>query len=110
MSDQQEQLMQQAQVLQQQLQGILVQKENLGMQAMEIANALDELDKTKEADVYKATGPLLIKSAKTEVKKDLEEKKELIDLKVKTLEKSEEKIKVKMDEMRDRLTKAGIGA
>ena len=92
------------------MQGIAVQKETLHLQLAEISSALDELDKTKETDVYKISGPLLIKTEKSDVKKDLEEKKELIDVKVKTLEKSEQKIKVKIDELRERLTKSGMGS
>ena len=107
MSEQSQQLLNQAQLYQQQMQSIMVQKESLNMQLLEINNALDEIEKTKEKDLYKVSGPLLIKSAKEEIKKDLAEKKELIDLKLKTLEKSESKIKTKIDELRERLTKAG---
>ena len=107
MSEQSQQLLNQAQLYQQQIQNIMVQKESLSMQLLEINNALDEIEKTKEKDLYKVSGPLLIKSAKEEIKKDLAEKKELIDLKLKTLEKSEAKIKTKIDELRERLTRAG---
>lgn len=105
MADASQQLLNQAQLYQQQMQGILTQKETLNVQMVELSTALDELEKTKDQDVYKVSGPLLIKSKKTEVKKDLEEKKELIDVKLKTLEKSEEKIKKKLDDLREQLTK-----
>ena len=104
----QQQLLTQAQVYQQQMQGIAIQKETLNVQSLEISTALDELEKAK-GDVYKLTGPLLIKSPKGEVKKDLEEKKELIGIKIKTLDKSEGKIKSKMEELREELMKLGAG-
>ena len=108
-NDQSHQLMNQAQLYQQQIHGILMQKENLNLQMTEINNALDELTKSKEKDIYKISGPLLIKSAREDVKKDLEEKKELISLKLKTLDKSEQKIKGKIDELREKLTKPSAG-
>jgi len=108
--EQSQQLLTHAQMYQQQIQGISAQKEALTMQILEINNALDELEKTKANEIYKISGPLLIKAEKTEVEKDLKEKKELIDIKVKTLEKSEQKIKTKIDELRERLTRAGMGS
>lgn len=108
--DQSQQLLQQAQVYQQQIQGISAQKEAFNMQIMEISNAVEQLEKTKEKDVYKASGPLLIKESKESVKKDLEEKKELLNTRLKVLEKSEQKLKAKIDELRERLSKAGMGS
>lgn len=107
--NQSDQLLLQAQQFQQQMHGIVLQKEGLGMQMMEISNALEELEKAPQGDVYKMAGPLLIKSGKEEIRKDLQEKRELIDLKIKTLEKSEQKIRLRIDELRERLTKGQAG-
>jgi len=74
------------------------------MQVTEIDNALAELEKTKE-DVYKAAGPILIKSSKADVKKDLSEKKEIIDVRVKTLEKGEEKLKKQFEDLKEKISK-----
>ena len=102
-----QQLLNEASLYQQQMQGITAQKEALNMQLMEISNALDELEKTKDKEIYKVAGPLIIKSAKTDIKKDMTEKKELIHTRLKVLEKSEDKIKTKMEELRNKLQKAG---
>jgi len=110
MSDHAQQLAGQAQLYQQQMQGIAMQKEALNMQVQEINGALDDLEKTKEKTVYKASGPLLIKSSKEDVVKDLGEKKDLIDSRFKLLERSETKIKAKIDELREKITKAGMGS
>jgi len=105
-SEQAQQLLGQAQIYQQQMQGILTQKEMLSAQLMEIEKALDELGKTKETQVYRISGPILIKSSKNEVKKELEEKKEMMGLRIKSLEKSEKKVKEKIGVLRDKLSKS----
>ncbi|MBL7160345.1 MAG: prefoldin subunit beta [Candidatus Aenigmarchaeota archaeon] len=106
-ANQQQQLIGQAQLYQQQMQGILAHKEALNMQLVEIDNALEEIEKSKSGEVYKISGPLLIKAEKTAVEKELKEKRELIDVKAKTMEKSEHKIKAKVDELREQLAKTG---
>jgi prefoldin beta subunit len=92
-------LLQEAQVYQQQLQIITNQKEALGLQMKEIEKAKEEMGKVKDEDVYKIAGPILIKSKKADVEKDLLEKEEFIKTRVKTIEKSEQKIREKMSEL-----------
>ena len=101
-----QQLLGQAQIYQQQIQGILTQKEILSTQMLEIEKALEEIGKTKESQVYRISGPILIKASKKDVKKDLQEKKEMIALRVKSLEKNEKNIKDKIGVLRDKLTKS----
>lgn len=108
--EQSAQLLNQAQLYQQQIQGMEAQKEALNLQMMEVSNALDELEKTSEKEVYKIAGPLIVKSGTSEVKKDMAEKKDLLKTRLDVLEKSEKKLKTKIDELREQLTKAGIGA
>lgn len=98
-------LLGQVQLYQQQMQGVLGQKELLNMQLMEIDKALESLEKTGERDVFKISGPVLIKTGKAEVKKELREKKEMISLRMKSLEKSESRMKEQMEELRERLSK-----
>ncbi len=90
-------LLQEAQVYQQQMQVITAQKEALNLQLNEIKKAKEELGKLKEGEVYKISGPILIKSKKTDVEKDLSEKEELINMKIKTMERSEQKIREKIN-------------
>lgn len=88
-----------AQMLQQQLQAVMVQKESLKMQLNEAENALKELGKTKEGAVYKITGPLLLKVDKAHVTDELEERKKFISLKVNTLERSEKRLTDELSEL-----------
>ena len=107
MSEQPQQVQQwlsQAQMYQQQLQQVLVQKEQMKLQLVEIKKALEEVEKTKE-DVYKIAGPILVKSTKEDIKKDLDEKSELFELRVKTLEKGESKLKSQFEELKEKISK-----
>ena len=101
----QEKLLGQAQMFQQQLQSIMFQKETLGLQLSEIKKAVEELEKSKEASVFKIAGPILVKTGKKEIKTDLDEKEEAINLRIKLLEKNEIKLNDKINEIRDSLTK-----
>jgi chaperonin cofactor prefoldin len=55
--------------------------------------------------VYKASGPILIKSPKEDVKKELSGKDEFIVTRLQTLERSEKKVKEKIEELREKLSK-----
>ena len=89
----------QLQMLEQNLQSFLMQKQNFQTQLSEIKNALEELEKSKVS--YKIVGNVMVLSEKDELKKDLESKKEIIELRIKTLEKQEEKIKEKATKMQE---------
>lgn len=97
-----QQMLIELQTYQQQMQTILFQKESLNVQNLEIEKALDELKKATTEDVYKAVGPILIKSTKKELEKELTEKKETIDLRLKSLQKQEERIKEKLKESQEK--------
>jgi prefoldin beta subunit len=101
----QQQLLQSAAVLQQQLQNIMMQREAMSVQVLEIKKALDELGKTSEKEVYKIAGPILIKSAKAGVLKELKDRDETFGLRLKSLEKEEKRIKLKIEELREQLIK-----
>ncbi|RMF28575.1 MAG: prefoldin subunit beta [Candidatus Nitrosothermus koennekii] len=90
--------------LQQNLQAILMQKQQLEIEIAEIDKALEELKKAGEEDsVYKAAGPILIKANKDEVIKELEEKKELANTRNTVLSKQESRIKESLKEAQSKL-------
>ncbi|HJW97375.1 MAG TPA: prefoldin subunit beta [archaeon] len=103
--EQAQQLLGQAQVYQQQMQSILAQKETLKMQQLELKKALEEMEKSHEASVYKASGPILIKSLREDVKKELSERDEFITTRLQTFERSEKKVREKIEELREKLNK-----
>ena len=92
-----EQKIGQLQLLEQSLQTFLMQKQQFQAQLMEINSALEELKDSKEA--YKIVGNIMVKSTKEELEKDLTGKREMIELRIKTLEKQENQIREKASKM-----------
>ena len=92
------------QQLQQTLQGVLTQKQQLELELTEIEQALDELEKlTDNATIYKSIGSLLVKSGKGKVTTDLNERKELLDMRVNVLGKQEERLRSQVKELQTKL-------
>lgn len=82
----------------QQLQNVLMQKQALIIQTKEIEKALEEISREDSEEIYRSVGPILVKADKDKVKKDLEEQKEEMELKIKSLEKQEARLKSLMKE------------
>lgn len=95
----------QLQLSEQALQNILLQKQLFQFEFIETNSALEELKKTKAEDVYKIVGSLMIKSHKTELEKELERKKDILNLRLKAIEKQESELKNKLLKQRDILLK-----
>ena len=92
------------QQLQQTLQGVLTQKQQLEMELTEVEQALDELEKlTDKATIYKSIGSLLVKSKKGKVTTDLNERKELLDMRINVLGKQEERLRSQVKELQTKL-------
>jgi prefoldin beta subunit len=100
-----QQILMEMQASQQQIQAVLMQKESLNLQNAEIDKALEEMKKTEEKEVFKVVGPVLIKAEKTKVEKEFEEKKELIDVRLKSLKKQEDRLKEKIKESQEKFEK-----
>lgn len=90
------------QSLQKQLELILLQKQQLMMQSSETNNALDEL-KNVSGKVYKAAGSIMFETNKTDLEKELKEKKESLDSKLSILGKQEEKFRSKLKDSQTNL-------
>ena len=88
----------QLQSLEQNLQNFLMQKQTFQSQLVEIDNAIDEVEKSS-GSVFKIIGSVMVSSKKDDVKKDLQDKKEVVSLRVSNLEKQEEKIKEKASKL-----------
>lgn len=86
-------------MMEQQLQGFLLQKHQLQATQMEIESALDELQGSEEA--YKIVGNIMVRSEPQKLKEDLEKRKELVEIRLKNLEKQERQIREKAGEQHD---------
>lgn len=90
------------QSLEQNLQGIIMQKQAMQLELSEIENAIGELSKAKD-EVYKVAGNIMIKSNKENVLKDLKEKKDIIALRMKTLDSQEKSLAEKSESLREKV-------
>lgn len=73
------------------------------LQTIEIDKALEELGKSTQTTAYKITGQIMISKPVEELKKELNETKEAIDVRIKSLEKSEERFTTKLKELQTKL-------
>jgi len=89
--------------MEKQLEAVLSQKYQLETQKEELKNALKLIEGSKEDIVYKSSGTVLVKVNKEEAIKDINEKLELIDVRLKTLRDQEEGLKNKLERLMKKL-------
>jgi len=90
-------------MLEQNLQNLGLQKQQFQNQNLEIESALSEIETSEES--FKIIGNLMVKVGKEKIKNDLNDKKETIQLRIKTLEKQEEKFREKTKGLQDEILK-----
>jgi prefoldin beta subunit len=92
------------QQLQQNLQAIMMQKQQLEVELAETDKALQELNKASADDaIYKNAGSVLIKTKKEDALKELGEKKELSNTRVMVLGKQETRVKENLKEVENKI-------
>lgn len=96
--------LQHLQQFQQQLQITAQQHLQLESQIKENANALEELDKTeKDAQVYQSVGSILIKKKSDEIKQELQERSESLNVRKTSVEKQEQRLREKVEEIQNKI-------
>ena len=93
----------QLQLLEQSMQNLSVQKQNFQAQLLEIDSAIKELNETDKA--YKIIGNIMVASNKEDLGADLKSKKEMFEIRIKTIEKQEKNIKDKAAAMQEEVMK-----
>jgi len=92
------------QQLQQTLQAVLTQKQQLELELTETEQALSELEKlTDDAVVYKSIGSLLVKTEKTKTTTELNERKDLLNMRIGVLGKQEERLRSQVKDLQVKL-------
>lgn len=86
----------QLQLLQQNLQNVLGQKQQLESQLLELDSALTEVKTTEKA--YRIIGKIMVASPPEKLSKELQDKREVIDLRLKNFAKQEERLKAGLEE------------
>jgi prefoldin beta subunit len=99
----------QLQQLQQQAQALLGQKSQIEGLMRETDAAVKELEKSNDdAVVYKNVGELLFKADRPKLLEELKERKDMMELRLKTMSKQEERIQSRFTQLQDQL-KASLG-
>jgi prefoldin beta subunit len=97
----------QLQQLQQRLEILVSQKNQLEMQMKEAERALAELENLPEdATVYKSIGAILVKSDRNKVKEELIDKKDTLEMRIKTIQRQEERTRKQFEESREKIQAA----
>ena len=92
------------QQLQQTFQSVLSQKQQVEVELMEVEQALSELEKTEEDTIiYKSIGSLLVKSDKKKITDELNERKELLNMRTKVLSKQEERLRGQIKDLQAKI-------
>jgi len=101
----------QLQQVQQQAQALSAQKSQMEMVLKEVEMALEEIGKLDETSImYRNIGELFIKSDKNDVSSDLSDKKETFGLRLKTLERQEERIQKRFQQLQQQIREAIAGS
>ena len=86
------------QLLEQRLQVVLTQKQNFQAQLLELENALKEMKQGKDK-VYRIIGNIMIASERDELTKSLNSRNEILNLRIKNLEKQEVALKEEAEDL-----------
>lgn len=93
------------QQLQAQLNQVLAEKSVIEQELREINRALEILKNTPDdVDLYRSAGHLLIKVSKNDAERELSERKELLELRLKTLGRQESLIRQQLADVQSKLS------
>ena len=92
------------QLLEQSIQSLLQQKQKSQNELVEIENALNELNNTKSKP-YKIVNGIMFEAETEDLKKELISKKEVIDIRIKNIDKQEQEIRRKAEELQKEVLK-----
>ena len=83
-----------------------MQKQKLKQQYDEIENAINELEKIESSKrIYKLVGNVMVEKDKESLINELKEKKEVLEIRLQSLEKQEQKLKEKLEKLQGELEK-----
>lgn len=97
--------MQEMQMVEQNLQNLVMQKQAFQFELSETEAALKEVENSED-DVFKVIGQLMIKSDKKRIEKELSDKKRVLELRVDAFDKQEKVLNEKFEKAREEFIKA----
>ncbi len=99
-----QQQIQEIQILEQNLQNLLLQKQAFQVELNETENALSEISKSKD-DIFKLISNIMIKTNKEQTQKELKQKQELLSLRLGSIEKQETQLSEQVEKLRKEIMK-----
>jgi len=88
------------QLIEQTFQNLLLQKQTFQVEVNETKTALDELGKAK-GDVFRVLGQVMVKADIGELEKEIKEKHDTLELRMKAIEKQELSLREEIERMRN---------
>lgn len=101
MADDNQEMIAQLSQIEQSLHQFLRQRQSFSSQLNEVETALKELEKTGSS--YKIIGNIMVAKGKEEIRTDLNAQKEMLELRVKTIQSQEEKLKEKAKKLQEKV-------
>jgi len=96
--------LQEMQILEQNLQNLLLQKQAFQMELSETQSALKEIENAGE-EIFKIIGQLMLKADKSKTKQELADKEKILNLRVNAIEKQEGYLVDKLNNLREEMLK-----
>lgn len=95
------------QQLQEQLRLVLVQKQSAELELREVSRVAEEVSKLEEkSSLYKSIGHVLLKTDRESVLNELNDRKEVLELRIKTLSRQEEYLSKQIEDLRRKVAEA----
>jgi prefoldin beta subunit len=94
------------QQIQQNLQAIMMKKQQIEQETAETDRVIEEIKKMDEDnEIYKSYNTLLIKSKREDILKDLNEKKDTLKIRMEVVEKQEKRVSDNLKEVENKIIK-----
>jgi len=90
-------------MLEQNMQKILMQKQAFEMELSETESAIEEIENSDKS-VFKIIGQMMIETEKSGISEEMKNRKRIIELRLKSLDKQEEIFMKKLEKNRENLT------
>jgi len=92
-------------IIEQSIQNLSLQKQSLQFEVNEAISALEELGKSQEKEAFKIVGQIMVKSKKDDLEKEMNEKKDMAELRIKSIGKQEQSLREKLLSVREEVMK-----
>jgi len=97
----------QLQESQERLRALILRRQQYEVELREVQRALEELEKlSPETPIYKSVGTLLFLADRDKTIAELQDKKETLELHIKTLERQENLARKQVEELRQKITQS----